>query len=156
MSTHRDDDCPNCRFLAGEDTLIEGCETSQDDIFYRNEHVTGVISLHWWPNNAGHAVILPNTHIENLYELPFETGGYVIKAAREIAIAFKEVYSCDGVSTRQHNGRAGGQSVFHYHMHVFPRYHNDYLYDLSSRKRTTTVIERLPYAQKLRDYFGTN
>lgn len=148
-------DCPNCRFLLGETVTIEGCETSQDDIVYRNAYVIGVISLHWWPNNPGHVVILPNEHIENLYELPSETGRYIMQAAREIAIAFKKVYGCDGVSTRQHNDRAGNQSVFHYHMHIFPRYENDYLYDLSCRKRATTPEERLPYAQKLQDYFGT-
>ena len=154
MYNHRSDDydCPFCRIVAAGE--VEGNNSKQSDVFYRNDFATAFISAHWFPNNAGHALVVPNQHIENLYDLPFETAAYILQAAREIAIAFKKVYSCDGTSTRQHNEPSGYQDVFHYHMHVFPRYKNDYLYELSCRKRETTPEERQPYAEKLRVYFA--
>ena len=153
MYTHRnaDYDCPFCRIVRGED--VSGNGSKQADVFYQNAHVTAFICSRWWPNNPGHALIVPNEHVENIYNLPFETGGYILDAARQIATAFKVIYGCDGTSTRQHNEPGGYQDVFHYHMHVFPRYENDYLYDLTHQKRDTTPNERLPYAQKLRAYF---
>jgi len=147
-----DYDCPFCRVVNGEDD--RDFYTKQSDVFYRNEHVTAFITVGWWPNNPGHAVVVPNEHIENLYDMPFETGGHILAAARAVAIAFKQVYGCDGTSTRQHNEPKGaGQEVLHYHLHVFPRWENDYFYDLSCRRRVTTPEERAPYAEKLRAYF---
>jgi histidine triad (HIT) family protein len=55
---------------------------------------------------------------------------------------------CDGVSTRQHNGPGANQEVWHYHLHVFPRYPNDGLYDAAARM--TEPPERQPYAERLR------
>ena len=154
MYNHRGNDynCPFCTIANGGDE--DGNYSKQSDVFYRNEYVIAFICSSWWPNNPGHVLIVPNTHIENLYDLPFETGAYVMKAAQDIAIAFKRVYGCDGTSTRQHNEPAGYQEVFHFHLHVFPRWHQDYLYDLTSRRRQTTPDERLPYAEKLRTYFA--
>ena len=65
----------------------------------------------------------------------------------------KEVYKCDGVSTRQHNEPAGDQEVWHYHFHVIPRYANDDLYIKYKESHWTTAEERVPYTEKLREYF---
>jgi histidine triad (HIT) family protein len=142
--------CPFCAIARRETHL----ETQVSDIFYQTEHITAFIASRWWPNNPGHALIIPNQHIENIYDLVPEIAVHVHEAARQVAIAFKHVYGADGTSTRQHNEPAGYQEVFHYHLHVFPRYHNDYLYDLSSQRRKTTPEERLVYAEKLRAYFA--
>ena len=72
--------------------------------------------------------------------------------ARRIAIAFKETYGCDGTSTRQHNEPGGNQEVWHYHVHVFPRYEGDGLY--GARRRRTTPDERLVYADRLRSWLS--
>lgn len=145
-------DCPFCKIVAGYD--LPDNWTKQTDVVLKNGFVTAFIASHWWPNNAGHVLVVPNAHIENLYDLPFETGAQIMAAARRIALAFKATYGCDGVSTRQHNEPAGDQDVFHYHLHVFPRYENDYLYDLTYQKRLTAPDERLTYAQRLRDFLA--
>jgi histidine triad (HIT) family protein len=62
------------------------------------------------------------------------------------------VYDCLGTSFRQHNEPAGYQEVWHYHLHVFPRYPNDNLYMRSLERRWAAPAEREPYAQRLRDY----
>lgn len=137
--------CPFCRIVNGD--------LSRDHVVYQDERVMALISMHWLPNNSGHVLVVPTRHIENIYDLTPDIGVYVHELARQVAIAFKQVYGCDGTSTRQHNEPAGYQDVWHFHMHVFPRYDNDRLYDLTSQWRLTTSEERRPYAEKLKRYF---
>ena len=150
MMTHAEENykCPFCRISKGiEDQLVI---TTQSDIVFQNEIVTAFIASHWWPNNPGHVLTIPNQHFENLYTLPDEASAEIHRLEKKIALALKAIYNCDGTSSRQHNEPAGGQDVFHYHLHVFPRYKNDDLYQLDSRQ--TTEVERAPYAKKIRRY----
>jgi len=87
-----------------------------------------------------------------MYDLTPELGAQVLDAARRIALAFKAVYRCAGVSTRQHNEPAGGQEVWHYHLHVFPRYEADQLYARDGERRTVSRDERAGYAERLRRF----
>jgi len=64
------------------------------------------------------------------------------------------LYKCDGVSTRQHNEPAGGQEVWHYHLHVFPRYEGDNLYKSSAIRDFIPLEKRVVYAERLRAYFS--
>ncbi len=144
--------CPFCRIVAGEESPT--IETRQVDVVYRNPWTTAFIASRWWPNNPGHVIVVPNQHIENIYDMPQEVAGQIHETARQIAIAFMEVYGCDGTSTRQHNGRDGLQDIWHYHLHVFPRYGQDQLYELTPLRRKTETAERLPYAEKLKRYFA--
>lgn len=143
-------ECPFCRVAAGLEN--EGWNY-HSDVVLRTEQVTAFVSPTWWDNNAGHVIVVPNAHIENIYDLMPDIAVHVNEAARQIAIAFKQVYGCDGTSTRQHNEPGGNQDVFHYHLHVFPRYRGDRLYENYPAYRLTTQEERLPYADKLRRYF---
>jgi len=129
----------------------EHAQTKQSDIVYRDNYITAFICAGWWENNKGHVLIIPNKHFENLYDLPSDYSAKIHDFEKQIAIAFKKVYHCDGVSSRQHNEPAGNQDVWHYHLHVFPRYKDDNLYLM--KRRATTLEERTVYAEKLRDYF---
>ena len=73
---------------------------------------------------------------------------FVQVVGKRIALALKTAYGCDGTSFRQHNEPHGDQEVWHYHLHVFPRWHGDDLY--GSPHRLTTPEERAPYAERLR------
>lgn len=77
------------------------------------------------PAAKGHALILPKKHAANLFELPDETAGKAIVLAKKIAGELKEGLHADGVNLVQNNGEAAGQTVFHFHMHIIPRYEND-------------------------------
>jgi histidine triad (HIT) family protein len=68
----------------------------------------------------------------------------------------KAAYHCDGISTRQHNEPAGNQDVWHYHLHVFPRYTDDQLYlnDPAALRARMPADERAGYAQRLRAALG--
>ena len=143
--------CPFCRVAKGiEDKYVY---TKQSDVFYRDDNITAFISSHWWPNNDGNVIIIPNKHIENIYELPDDLSKKIHDFEKNVSIALKEVYKCDGVSSRQHNEPDGDQDVWHYHLHIFPRYENDNLYQLTDKKYQTDEKQRLPFAKKLRDYF---
>jgi histidine triad (HIT) family protein len=147
-------DCPFCK-VADNDFTNPSVSTKAQDIVLQTSLVTAFLSSHWWPNNPGHVLIIPNKHFENIYDLPKEYAAEIHELAQKIALAFKAVYHCDGVSTRQHNEPAGNQEVWHYHLHVFPRYHSDDLYTLFWERELTSPEQRLPYARKLRDYFSS-
>ena len=138
--------CPFCRIVVGDFT--DGVATCETDIVLLRPDVTAFIASHWWPNNPGHVIIVPNQHHENLYDLPLALATSIHVAAREVALAMKRAYRCAGISTRQHNEPAGNQDVWHYHLHVFPRYAGDNLY--GTRRRATSSADRLPFAERLR------
>lgn len=144
--------CPFCVLVAGADNPAP--HSCQSDVILRTEHVTAFVNARWWSNNAGHVLVVPNQHIENIYGLLPELAVHVHEAARQVALGFKRVYGCAGTSTRQHNEPAGYQEVWHYHLHVFPRYERDGLYQLDHLHSYTTPEQRRPYAERLRTYFA--
>ncbi len=77
------------------------------------------------PASRGHALILPKAHYSNLYELPEELAAEAMKLAKKVSIRMKERLNCAGVNLVQNNEAAAGQTVFHFHMHVIPRYEED-------------------------------
>ena len=143
--------CPFCLVVEGVEN--EHVSTMQDDVVFRDETVTAFISSAWWPRNRRHVLVIPNEHIENIYTMPTHLLARIQEVAREISIGFKDLYDCDGVSSRQHNEPAGNQDVWHYHLHVFPRWKGDQLY--LERRRSTTPEERKSYSEKLRAWLKT-
>jgi len=154
MPSHQPADyaCPFCAVAAGQD--VDGNYTKQTDVVLRDATVTVFISAGWWPANAGHVLVVPNEHYENVYAIPDDVLAAVQVVGKRIALALKAAYRCDGTSFRQHNEPAGNQDVWHYHLHVFPRYVGDNLYRRTGERRLTTPAERLPYAEKLRAYLA--
>lgn len=140
-------DCQFCQIARGEE--IDGPWVKHSDIVYRDADLTAFISPHWWPNNPGHVVIIPNEHHENLYVVPNHLLCAVAVLSKRMALALIEAYGCAGTSVRQHNEPAGGQDVWHYHLHVFPRYAEDGLYE--SQPALTTPEQRFPYAERVRE-----
>ncbi|MEM7362808.1 MAG: HIT family protein [Pseudomonadota bacterium] len=139
-------DCPFCRIVVGD--FGEGVATTADDVVLRSDLVTAFVASHQWPNNPGHVLVVPNQHFENIYTLPTELALPIHRIARSLAIAMKEAFSCTGTSTRQHNEPDGGQDVWHYHLHVFPRFPGDNLY--GSGRIAVPAEERSEQAVALR------
>ncbi|MCR5609267.1 MAG: HIT family protein [Lachnospiraceae bacterium] len=108
------EDCIFCKIVKGE---IPSCKVYEDDNFRAIMDIA--------PANAGHVIILPKVHAANVFELDDEYASKVFVVAKKIAKALKEELGCDGVNILQNNGTAAGQTVFHFHMHVIPRYDND-------------------------------
>lgn len=90
---------------------------------YEDEDFNVILDLA--PATKGHALILPKKHADNLFELSEETAGKAFILAKRLAKSMTEKLSCDGFNIVQNNGTVAGQTVFHFHMHLIPRYEND-------------------------------
>lgn len=77
------------------------------------------------PATKGHALILPKKHMADIFEMDRETGERVFVLAARVARAMKKALHCDGLNVVQNNGETAGQTVFHFHMHLIPRYEGD-------------------------------
>ncbi|BCJ92485.1 protein hit [Anaerocolumna cellulosilytica] len=77
------------------------------------------------PANKGHAIIIPKKHFKDIFEMDEDTASHIFTIASKISKAMKEALNCDGINILQNNGEAAGQTVFHFHMHVIPRYLDD-------------------------------
>jgi len=111
--------CPFCRIVR------EIAAGEKADFVFQDNTISAFMSLHDSPNNLGHVLVVPNEHHENIFDLPTPLAARIHECSRSIAIAMKAAYQCDGISTRQHNEPAGGQDVWHYHLHIYPRYTGD-------------------------------
>ena len=77
------------------------------------------------PATKGHSLILPKSHCANIYEIPDETAAKVLPLAKKLATKMTDVLKCDGFYIVQNNGEVAGQTVFHFHMHLIPRFTDD-------------------------------
>jgi histidine triad (HIT) family protein len=75
--------------------------------------------------SPGHALVVPRRHVRDVYTLPDDLAGPILSTASRVARAAKRAFAADGVALRQHNDSAGGQDVFHFHLHVIPRFAGD-------------------------------
>lgn len=144
--------CPFCDWLSGNETDYK----RNSDIVYEDSETVAFISPKWWVNNPGHVIVIPRKHYENLYSIPQDSYAAVSKTVQKVAIAIRSTYNCTGTSTRQHNEPDGNQDVWHLHVHVFPRYPSDKLYQSHENKHFVSPEERLPFARKLVEYFQKN
>ena len=110
----RDDNCIFCKIAAGE---IPSATLYEDDDFR--------VILDIEPASKGHALILPKEHYANLYELDDELAAKAMVLAKKMITKLTAILGCDGYNVVQNNGTVAGQTVFHFHMHLIPRYHGD-------------------------------
>ena len=110
----KDNNCIFCKIANGE---IPSRTIEENELFR--------VVLDVAPATKGHALILPKEHCKNLFDLPEETGVEVMKMAQKVALKMKDKLHCEGVNLVQNNEEVAGQTVFHFHMHVIPRYTND-------------------------------
>jgi histidine triad (HIT) family protein len=101
------------------------------------------------PIQLGHSLIVPLRHIPNLYELPDDLAGPILQLAARVARALKQEFAADGISLRQHNDAADGQEVFHFHLHVIPRYRGD-AERINTRLPALQHTEQVEIATRLR------
>jgi histidine triad (HIT) family protein len=124
-------DCVFCRIAMGR---------LPDPIVFRTDQL--IVFCPYAPIQLGHSLIVPQRHIPNLYALPDELAGPILQMAARVARALKQEFAADGISLRQHNDPAGGQEVFHFHLHVIPRYIGD-------AERINTRLPALQHAEQV-------
>lgn len=104
-------DCVFCKIINGELPSAK---------VYEDEHVFAFLDLS--QVTKGHTLVIPKEHVPNVYELPEEVAANLFKAVPKIANAVKKAYEPIGLNVLNNNGEAAGQSVFHIHLHIIPRY----------------------------------
>ena len=107
----------NCVFCNLANGIWDSATLYEDDDFR--------VILDLGPASKGHALILPKAHYANIYEIPEELAAKAIVLAKKMAGIMTEALGCDGFNIVQNNGEVAGQTVFHFHMHLIPRYKDD-------------------------------
>ena len=110
----KEKDCIFCKIAAGE---IPSATLYEDDDFR--------VILDLGPASKGHALILPKEHYRNLYDIDEEVVAKAMILAKKMVNKLTKVLDCDGYNIVQNNEECAGQSVFHFHMHLIPRYKGD-------------------------------
>ena len=110
----KDCNCIFCKIANGE---------IPSTTLYEDEDFRVILDL--GPATRGHALLLPKNHFANLFELDDETAQKAILVAKKMAGKMKAALGADGFNLVQNNGEVAGQTVFHFHMHLIPRYEND-------------------------------
>ncbi|WP_456271908.1 HIT family protein [Bacillus sp. AK031] len=104
-------DCIFCKIIDGE---IPSSKV------YEDEHVLAFLDIS--QVTKGHTLVIPKVHKENVYELTDEIASKVFSAVPKISNAIKAEYNPIGLNLLNNNGEDAGQSVFHFHLHIIPRY----------------------------------
>ena len=109
-----DPDCIFCRILAGE---IPATVIAED------ERTVAFMDIS--PATRGHALVIPRTHVRDLHDIDPEDLAAVAAAAQGVAARQRDRLGADGVNLLNSTGPAAWQTVFHFHVHVIPRYEDD-------------------------------
>ena len=110
----KDENCIFCKLAGGEIPTAT---------LYEDEDFRVILDAN--PAAKGHALIIPKEHYANLYELDDELAGKVLVLAKKMITKLTDILGCDGSNIVQNNGEAAGQTVFHFHMHLIPRFKDD-------------------------------
>jgi len=108
--TRRDPECTFCQIASGE---------APSHKVYEDDVVLAFLDI--VPLEEGHTLLIMKEHFANLFEASEDSLASVIRVSRRVAEGIRGVLSPEGVLVVQTNGRAAGQTVFHYHMHLIPR-----------------------------------
>jgi histidine triad (HIT) family protein len=108
------EDCIFCKIATGE---------APANIVQEDEHTVAFMDLNPW--TRGHALVIPRRHSRNLYEIEDGDLDRTLEAAKRLALAMRERLGCDGLNLLNSSEPAAWQTVFHFHVHVIPRYEDD-------------------------------
>ena len=106
---------------------------------YEDEHVLAFLDI--MPRAPGHTLVIPKAPARNILDIKPEDYLHIARATHKIAAAAKKAFEADGVTIAQFNETAGGQVVFHLHVHVMPRHDGVALLPPASRKEDVKVLE---------------
>lgn len=134
-----DNECIFCKIANGE---IPSSTIYEDNEFR--------VILDVSPATKGHALILPKKHMADIFEMDQDTAGKAFQLASKISKAMKKALNCDGLNVVQNNGELAGQTVFHFHMHLIPRYSGDGQ-NINWVPKTSEDEERAHIAQQIQD-----
>ena len=134
-----DDDCIFCAIAAGDGPA---------EIIEQDEHTVAFMDIYPW--TRGHAVVIPREHSRNLYEIGADDLSRTLLSAQQLAQRMRDRLGCDGVNLLNSCEPAAWQTIFHFHVHVIPRYEDDPL-QLPVRPEQADPEELAAVAKEIRD-----
>ena len=106
---------------------------------YEDDHVLAFLDI--MPRCPGHTLVIPKAPARNILDISADDYVHVARATHKIARAAMKAFNADGITVQQFNEPAGGQVVFHLHVHVMPRYNGVALLPPASKKEDGKVLE---------------
>ncbi len=135
-------DCVFCKIVSGEIAA---------EVLFEDEHVVSILDIN--PIHFGHALIIPRTHCRDFLDVDPRFYASLLTAARVVTGALVKGLNLEGYNLFSNNGRSAGQSVFHFHLHVTPRYPDDEIrFVLELKKYKNDEMKR--YADLIRHNIG--
>ncbi len=107
-------DCIFCKIIKKEISA---------EIIYENDDILAILDIQ--PRTAGHTMVLPKFHAENILEVPDEKIAAVFSGVKKITALLEKSLNPDGFTIGINHGRVSGQEIAHLHIHIMPRWHND-------------------------------
>jgi histidine triad (HIT) family protein len=130
--------CEFCNIISGK---------APAEIVFENEQSIAILDIK--PIHYGHTLVIPRRHYETFLEVPDDVLFHCIKATNVVARAIVAATNAPGLNIFSNNGKAAGQSVFHFHFHVTPRFENDNIKFVLTLKKYSND-EMTEYANRLR------
>lgn len=109
-----ENNCVFCKIISGEIPSIT---------VYEDQYFKAIFDIS--PASKGHTLVLPKKHMANIFEMDDDISTKALPLISKLASALKDELHCDGINILQNNGVAAGQSVFHLHFHIIPRFDDD-------------------------------
>ena len=132
---------PNCIFCS----IID--RTTPAEILFENEDALCILDIN--PIHYGHSLVIPKLHCRDFLDLPPSSFDGILSAVHTVARATVKSLSLEGFNIFSNNGKIAGQSVFHFHFHITPRYENDNIKFVLELKRYENGA-MAEYAEKIR------
>ncbi len=137
-------DCVFCKIVAGE---------IPSEVLYQNQQVVAILDIN--TIHFGHALVVPRIHFRDFLELDPACYSDLLKAARVVSAALVEELGLEGFNIFSNNGRIAGQSVFHFHLHITPRYKDDNIrFVLQLKKYNDGEMSR--YADRIKSHIHSS
>lgn len=133
------EDCIFCKIANGQ---------IPSNSIYEDEDFNVILDVS--PASKGHALILPKVHYDNAYKMDEDFASKVFPLAVKLAKAMKKALDCDGINILQNNEEAAGQTVFHFHTHLIPRYKDDEV-DMTWKQHTSVAEEQAAITRQIKE-----
>ncbi len=133
-------DCIFCKIVSKE---FDSIKLYEDNDF--------IVILDKFPSTLGHTLIIPKKHCVDLFDLDEDLASKVLVLAQKVARSLKEVTGCEAMNILQNNGSLAGQSVFHYHMHLIPRFNidDDFKVKMKANEKASEITDE--FVKKISD-----
>lgn len=135
--------CEFCSIIRGD---------APAEVLYRNDQALAILDIR--PIHYGHILVIPVHHAEHFLEIPEEAAGDLFLAMRTVTEALLGAFNPPGYNIFSNNGRAAGQSVFHFHFHITPRYDDDNIRFVLTLKQYSNN-QMAEYGERIREVIRT-